>query len=330
MENTQDTHISLITRYLSGESGPEEVGRLAAWIDESPENASLFKSLHKAWLMENTANQPIEDTKKEWDKLQLRLKRNQRASFRRQLYSIPFRIAAILVVFAIAAGIIWFVSSRENNIRLIAGNTRQTFTLPDGSHITLQKGSQVNYPAAFGKKERKISITGQAYLEIAHDTVRPFTALAGNLEIRVTGTTFYLSSQMGNQNPVVVLTEGRVKAYPAGQPQKARNLVPGESAWLEGGNDVISVQTQTDPNLISWNTLKFTFNSTPLAEVVAILAQSYAQKVTLAGKGLENCTLTATFEKQELANVLTVITSALSIRWESRQDDYVLYGNSCQ
>ncbi len=330
MENTPDIYISLIAAYLSGEAGPKEIGMLAAWVEESPENAATFQGLHKAWLIENQSAPTNDDMHVEWNELQLRIKRNHKTTLRRSLFSMPYRIAAILVFFAIASGIVWFVTLQDKHTRLMATASNQVFTLPDGSRMTLQKGSYADYPAAFGRKERHIRIHGQALLEVAHDTTRPFTARAGNLEVRVTGTSFYLSSETNNFAPVVILTEGRIKAYPAGKPNQAKNLVPGESARLETENGEIIIEPRTDPNLTSWNTMKFAFNNTPLPEVVTILTQSYLQEITLAGEGLEKCTLTATFEKQELVNVLSVITSALNIRWELRQDGYVLYGESCQ
>ena len=47
-------------------------------------------------------------------------------------------------------------------------------TLPDGSQVWLNAESSITYPTAFAEKERKVTITGEAYFEIAKDKTKPF------------------------------------------------------------------------------------------------------------------------------------------------------------
>ncbi|WP_315815297.1 FecR domain-containing protein [Paraflavitalea speifideaquila] len=60
------------------------------------------------------------------------------------------------------------VGSRElkyNTLTNPKGSKVIDMTLPDGSKVWLNAGSSVTYPVAFVGKERKVSITGEAYFE---------------------------------------------------------------------------------------------------------------------------------------------------------------------
>src|SRR5699024_2048930 len=46
--------------------------------------------------------------------------------------------------------------------------------LPDGSKAWLNAASSISYPTAFSGKERKVTITGEVYFEVTHDTGKPF------------------------------------------------------------------------------------------------------------------------------------------------------------
>jgi transmembrane sensor len=47
-------------------------------------------------------------------------------------------------------------------------------TLADGSRVWLNAGSSVTYPIAFIGKERGVSITGEAYFEVTHNSSDAF------------------------------------------------------------------------------------------------------------------------------------------------------------
>ena len=49
-----------------------------------------------------------------------------------------------------------------------------SLTLADGSRVWLNTASSLRYPTAFAGKERKVEITGEAYLEVAHNPDMPF------------------------------------------------------------------------------------------------------------------------------------------------------------
>src|SRR5690606_32076430 len=66
--------------------------------------------------------------------------------------------------------------------------------LPDGTNVWLNTASSIQYPAVFSGNERHITLTGEAYFEVAHDISRPFNVDANGSLIQVLGTHFNVSA----------------------------------------------------------------------------------------------------------------------------------------
>src|SRR3546814_4685339 len=67
---------------------------------------------------------------------------------------------------------------------------RQFITLADGTFIVLNPSSTLRYNADFGTHNRTISLAGEAYFEVAKNAALPLVVHAGQLQVRVVGTTF--------------------------------------------------------------------------------------------------------------------------------------------
>ncbi len=82
----------------------------------------------------------------------------------------------------LANGQIAYQTASDETVKEIQYNTLSNprgskvidMTLADGSRVWLNAGSSVTYPVAFISNERKVSITGEAYFEVAHDARKPF------------------------------------------------------------------------------------------------------------------------------------------------------------
>ncbi len=67
-------------------------------------------------------------------------------------------------------------------------------SLPDGSMVWLNAASSLSFPVNFTGKQRKVSITGEAYFEIKKNRNKPFIVQAGRQEVEVLGTEFNVNS----------------------------------------------------------------------------------------------------------------------------------------
>lgn len=157
--------------------------------------------------------------------------------------------------------------------------------LSDGSHVWLNAGSSVTYPVAFTGNERKITMTGEAYFEVAHDDGRPFFVSKGEMEVQVLGTHFNVNAYDDEQGIKVTLLEGSVKvsASSDSQPDRYRVLKPGQQAEII--NNRLSIIN--DPDLeqtIAWKNGWFEFDQVELPVIMRQVSRWYDLDIVYEGR----------------------------------------------
>lgn len=165
-------------------------------------------------------------------------------------------------------------------------------TLADGSRVWLNSGSSVTYPVAFVGKERKVSITGEAYFEVAPSVAllangqkgkRPFIVNAQGMEIEVLGTHFNVNSYTDEDAVKTTLLEGKVRIQ-----SKATNaqtmLAPGEQARFDKQTQALSKAKDVDVDAeVAWRFGMFQFNNADLKTVMRQLERWYDVEVQYSG-----------------------------------------------
>ncbi len=139
-------------------------------------------------------------------------------------------------------------------------------TLPDGTLVWLNAESSITYPTVFGAAERSVTVTGEAYLEVAKEKNRPFRVMAGDANIEVLGTHFNINAYANEGHTKTSLLEGSVKI-------NSRILQPGQ-AFANG--EVFQTNVARD---VAWKNGVFNFNDQNLAQVMRQLARWYNLEV---------------------------------------------------
>lgn len=114
---------------------------------------------------------------------------------------------AAIAIFAIIAG--HDNRTQWNQVTTSYGESRNLI-LADGTTIRLGACSKVIYPDHFAKGERKIFVTGEAYLDVAKDPDRTFRLTAGEFDVVVHGTRFNVRSWAEGSEDEVSLLEGSI------------------------------------------------------------------------------------------------------------------------
>ena len=69
-------------------------------------------------------------------------------------------------------------------------NHALTVNMEDGSMVTLQPGSTINFPQHFHSDKREIYLAGEAFFKVSKNPGRPFLVYYNNLVTHVLGTSF--------------------------------------------------------------------------------------------------------------------------------------------
>jgi len=148
--------------------------------------------------------------------------------------------------------------------------------LSDGSHVWLNAGSTMIYPITFIGDERKVTITGEAYFEIAHNALKPFKVSKGEMEVTVLGTHFNVNAYDDEKDIRVTLLEGSIRTSIANGPSTM--VKPGQQAIA--GNGKLKVESDVDTEqVMAWKNGRFEFKSTDLSSIMRQVGRWYDVEV---------------------------------------------------
>lgn len=109
-------------------------------------------------------------------------------------------------------------------------------TLSDGSKVSLNAGSSLEYPLDFTGNERRVTFKGEGYFEVAHHSDKPFIVQTANQKVRVYGTIFNI--QAYNAKETTTLLTGSVAVSSNGGANETR-LKPNTQAVVTEGKITI-------------------------------------------------------------------------------------------
>lgn len=331
MDKPATYYETLISKYLSGEAEAKEVSVLFTWITSDNENRKLFTSIRESWALTMAYNvESNTDLDHEWSEIADRLGVSDIHASRglRQISRRSFlRVAAILVFLIVPSVAYFLLFMNPGQGMLLADSQIVESTLPDGTQVTLNTGSSLYYPTKFKGKERKVTLEGEAYFDVSHNTEKAFIIDAENMQIKVLGTSFYVNTNSSANTMEVVLISGSVQLNYL---DKEMRLTPGDKAVVLEAHGEIVKEEHSDPNLLAWKTKKLRFNDTPFGEIVDILGKVYQKDIVVLNPDILNCRITATFDGQSLEAVLLVLKSTINIHVKPNGTKIEISGEGCQ
>ncbi len=166
-----------------------------------------------------------------------------------------------------------------NSIETPKGGIYQV-VLPDGSKVWLNSASSITFPTHFDGNERKVSIKGEAYFDVAHNKKAPFKVLTEGQEIQVLGTKFNVNAYTDEPSTKTTLIEGSVKVNVSG---KSLLLSPGYQSIKDGGRPLY-VQRADIGSAIAWKEGFFQFDRVDIQTLMRQLSRWYDIEIEYKGE----------------------------------------------
>jgi ferric-dicitrate binding protein FerR (iron transport regulator) len=339
MEDKTTYYEGLMAAYFSGEATPREIMQLSAWLTEDQANLDSFESYRKAWLLTGKdALSSSVNIDAEWKAISSKLTPGVAEvvvpavkAGKGRLFSllISWKAAAALLVLLVSATAVFYLNFDPDMViaKAETGNLEQI--LPDGTIVSLLKGSEIEYPSQFKDNKREVRLEGEAYFSVKRDSTKPFIVSDGNARIEVLGTSFNVNTKADAGEVIVVLTSGKVSLYFEGRESENIILHPGEKAEMNVMQKVITTGLNADPNYMAWKTGRIIFENSSLDQVISALNKVYHQEFRLGNPQLSGCSLTATFDQQPLGSVIKVIEATLDVEIISVEGAMVINGPGC-
>ncbi len=153
--------------------------------------------------------------------------------------------------------------------------------LADGSKVWLNAASSLTYSTAFAGNERKVTLTGEGYFEVAHDASKPFFVSTGAMDIKVLGTHFNVNAYGDDGQLQTTLLEGSVEVSNSGN---SVVIKPGQQVQVNKGGVGLKIVDHVDlGQVVAWKEGVFYFNKNNIREVMNQLARWYDVSITYEG-----------------------------------------------
>ena len=160
----------------------------------------------------------------------------------------------------------------EFNTLTTAKGEQYQLVLPDGSHVWLNAASSLKYPVVFDKKERMVTLTGEAYFEVVHKITLPFKVKTRKQEVEVLGTHFNIYAYDDESITRTTLVEGSVKVS-SFTSHNAIVIKPGQQSLVDDYN--LKVEMVDTDDALAWKNGYFEFNDESLESIMKKVGRWY-------------------------------------------------------
>lgn len=200
----------------------------------------------------------------------------------------------------------------------------QTFRLKlsDGTLVWLNAGSKLRFPQSFANSDNKriVYLEGEAYFDVAKNKNKPFIVNTQEVDIKVLGTKFNISSYDTDDDIVTTLIEGSVNVFETRTPENGINLTPSFQAnYNKFGNNFKTEKVDTDI-FTAWMQNRLVIDHLKFSEILVKLERKYSVKFVNNSESLDNEIYTGEFLDEDIESVLKTISLSTPFSYEVNQN----------
>lgn len=350
----------LVARKLSGEASADEIKELDDLLKQDPGIASQVEIHEKYFQHQSPGVDPDESDKAAWHKQLVQMRRHFPEDFANEINEPIHHVAKktkkplLLIVSCavMALTLTWWyfannypgsgqiaapVTTKDSELHLGEGRN----VLPDGTIVWVNSNSSVTCKGGFGKSNRDIMLSGEAYFDVAHNRALPLVVHAGPVDITVKGTAFNVRSYPGDSKVETALIRGVVELSTHFDAERKILLKPNEKIVIYTKEDCRPAQargiksTSSQPLVyevnkltresqsrlipeIAWLENKLVFNSEPLADLAEKMGRWYNVSIHIEDESIARERFTGVFQNESLEEALNALQLTYSFRYSRK------------
>lgn len=295
------------------------------------DNLQIFQEIAILWknVQEEESNY-VPDIESNWKKLSVRIQEDKPEISEADLISdnqqyIPVkRLYRLVAAACIFLGITFFGAYYLGKNRSGEQTVAQTYysmtgkskvILPDGSEVWLHSNTTLSYNSDFKGNSREVTLTGEAYFNVKHDSKKPFIVNTNDVSVKVHGTKFNVNSYSSADDIIVSLYEGSVSMKAAG---KNVFLKPGEEGYFDMHKKTLEVYNGDVEFAKSWTNDYLRFKDKNLRYVCRYLSKWYAVNIDIDPNIDDNQSYTFTLRNETFEEVIRIMAriNAIDYRFD--------------
>ncbi|MBQ4913862.1 FecR domain-containing protein [Maribacter sp. MMG018] len=208
-----------------------------------------------------------------------------------------------------------------NEIYIPYGHTFK-LKLSDGTLVWLNAGSKLRFPQKFisSDKERIVYLEGEAFFEVAKNKEQPFIVNTQEVDIKVLGTKFNISSYETDNLIATTLVEGSVSVYETRTPENAMLLTPSfQARYDKFGNNFSKSKVDTSI-YTAWMQNKLVIDNLTFSEILAKLERRHHVKFINKLDSLNEETYKGEFDNEGIESILKTISLSTPFKYKIEQN----------
>ena len=237
-------------------------------------------------------------------------------------------IAASLLLIIGFSLFVYLIPMEKQNIQLpvyssLEGKTK--ILLIDSTVVWLRQNSTLACLSDFSGKERRVKLSGAAFFEVKSDKNHPFIVEAQDLNVKVHGTKFVISTSQIQENVVVGLEEGSVELI--SPTIKSQFIVPGEVAEYNKGTGQLDIKEEDTTIYNSWMLNNISFNGSTLEYVCKILSFKFDKNIKVDPSIATRYRYMFQLHDETLDELLDMLTSVNPIQYKYVDSNSIFISN---
>lgn len=201
--------------------------------------------------------------------------------------------------------------------------------LPDHSVVWVNAGSSLKYSLDFHKKNREVSLNGEAYFEVTKDSLRPFIVKSGKLDILVLGTCFNVKAYDNEETIDVALVSGKVNVHLADNNKKenAKEITLAPSRMMSYNKETSQVKmSEVDATSVyAWTNGWIKFDELPFDRIAKDLERKFNVRIIIKSKFLHKEIFSGSFSaNHSLDYILREVDVEKKYSWKQIGNEFII------
>lgn len=323
-ERFTDKEWEELASLLSDEKS-EETDLLSRFMAEDYNAVKQWKEL------KNMSSEKEINVDKAWNNVYSRLNEDglktnngpTRISFMRSTFMRVAAAAVILLTLGTTTVYLNYTGTFSKKITVATGNDQKNLlvALSDGSKIFLNRNSEFSYRTNFGKHRRDVRLTGEVFFEISADASKPFIIDAGNVKVKVVGTSFNVITKNAESAVEVFVKTGKVMLSDNSGSQ-SMILDPGFVGTMD--SKISGKTINNNPNYMSWNTGLLIYSGQKLDIVFNDLKKVYNMDIIADDPGILEYPWTSPIDNLSQDKIIRLICGSFNLSYTKDGNVYHL------
>ncbi|PZR24340.1 MAG: hypothetical protein DI535_22325 [Citrobacter freundii] len=342
-----DRLTELLSRKLSGEATAAEVQELQLWLQANPGDQYFAEILQTYWhhradqyFPDHTADQHFAHILEmaSGEEEVIAATEPRRGILRR--LGRPAAAAAVIIA---VAGAVWSMYPQKKSTsvaevkknEVVAGRgIRSKMVLPDGTQVSLNSDSRLQYSGDFSGATREVTLEGEAYFDVVKNPQRPFIVHTSAIDIRVLGTSFNVKSYPKDNTVEATLIHGMIEVTDKNKPQAPKiilkpkeklvfNKAPNrpidstrqKASVVNAQNLATAISIVALPHNVadtsfietSWVYNRLIFEAETFSEVATKMERWYNIRINFRNKKLADYRLSGSFDSESIGEALQAL-----------------------